>query len=60
MACMELFAAVADMIGNIAAVVAAVGVLLVNAKLDRLTGRVDEQGDTLRTHVNSPGLHRTV
>lgn len=49
MACMELFAAVADMIGNIAAVVAAVGVLFVNAKLD-----------TLRTHVNSPGLHRTV
>lgn len=60
MACMALFAAVADMIGNIAAVVAAVGVLFVNAKLDRLTGRVDEQGDTLRTHVNSPGLHRTV
>ena len=53
---MELFAAVADMIGN----VAAVGVLVVNAKLDRLTGRVDEQGDTLRTHVNTPGLHRAV
>lgn len=57
---MELFAVVADMIGNVAAVVAAVGVLIVNAKLDRLTGRVDEQGDTLRTHVNTPGLHRAV
>ncbi len=55
---MDLFAAVADMIGNLAAVVAAVGVLLVNAKLDRLTGRVNEQGETLRTHVNTPGLHR--
>ena len=55
---MELFNAVADTIGNLAAVVAAIGVLFVNAKLDRLTGRVNEQGETLRTHVNSPGLHR--
>lgn len=57
---MELFNAVADTIGNLAAVVAAVGVLFVNAKLDRLTGRVNEQGETLRTHVNSPGLHRAL
>lgn len=28
-----------------------------NRKFDRLTGRVDEQGETLRAHVNAPGLH---
>ena len=37
--------------------VAAVGVLVVNAKLDRLVGRVDEHGRILTTHVNAPGLH---
>ena len=40
---MDAFNAIADPIGNLAAVVAAVGVLFVNAKLDRLIG---------------PGLHR--
>ena len=39
-------------------VVAAVGVLIVNAKLDKVIGRVDEQGKTLTAHVNAPGLHR--
>ena len=32
-------------------------VFRLNAKFDRLTGRVDELGDTLRAHVNAPGLH---
>lgn len=57
---MELFNAVADTIGNLAAVVAAVGVLIVHAKLNRLTGRADGRGDTPRTHVNAPGLHRAL
>ena len=57
---MESFAAIADMIGNVAAVVAAVGVLVVNAKLDVLTGRADGRGDTPQTHANPPGLHRAV
>lgn len=39
-------------------VVAAVGVLIVNAKLDKVIGRVDEPGKTLTAHVNAPGLHR--
>ena len=52
---MEAFNTVADLIGNVAAVVAAVGMLFVNAKLDRLIGRVDT---TVTTHVSSPGLHR--
>ena len=51
-------ATLVDAIGNLAAVVAAVGVLVVNAKLDSVIGRVDEQGRTLTTHVNAPGLHR--
>ena len=51
-------ATLVDAIGNLAAVVAAVGVLVVNAKLDKVIGRVDEQGKTLTTHVNAPGLHR--
>lgn len=54
-------ATLVDAVGNLAAVVAAVGVLVVNAKLDKvlgLLGRVDEQGKTLTTHVNAPGLHR--
>ena len=55
---MDAFNAVADLIGNLAAVVAAVGVLFVNGKLDRLIGRVESQGEDLRAHVNAPGLHR--
>ena len=35
-------ATLVDVIGNLAAVVAAVGVLVVNAKLDKVIGRVDE------------------
>ena len=55
---MDAFNTVANLIGNVAAVVAAVGVLFVNAKLDRLIGRVDTLETTLTTHVSSPGLHR--
>ena len=55
---MDAFNVVADAIGNIAAVVAAIGVLIVNAKPDRLKGRVDEESRTLTAHVNAPGLHR--
>ena len=36
---MEAFNTVADLIGNVAAVVAAVGMLFVNAKLDRRSRR---------------------
>ena len=53
---MDSFNVIADAIGNIAAVVAAVGVLIVNAKLD-MKGRVDEQSRTLTAHINAPGLH---
>ena len=47
-----------DLVGNLAAVVAVVGVLFVNAKLDRLIRRVETLETTVATHVSSPGLHR--
>ena len=55
---MDVFNAVADTLGNLAAVVAAIGVLLVNAKLDRLTGSVDTLKEAHHAHVNAAGLHR--
>ena len=54
---MDSFNVIADAIGNIAAVIAAVGVLMVNAKLERLKGRADEQSRALTAHINAPGLH---
>ena len=50
--------AVVDVLGSLAAPVAAIGVVVVNAKLDKLVGRVDELGRTVTTHVNTSGLHR--
>lgn len=55
---MELFTAIAAAFGAVSGSVAVVGVLIVNAKLDRLVGRVDEQERTLTTHVNAAELHR--
>ena len=52
-------AAVGAVVGAVAGLYSAVGVHRVEGKLDTLTGRVDEQGETLRSHVNAPGLHRT-
>lgn len=54
---METYVAVMSTIGALSGALAAFGVFIVNAKLDRLTGRVAEQGETLRAHVNAPGLH---
>ena len=54
---LDILTAVAAVIGATAGVVAAVGVLIVNAKLDRLTGRVAANEATLTAHVNTPGLH---
>ena len=52
-------AAVGAVVGAVAGLSSAVGVHRVEGKLDTLTGRVDEQGETLMSHVNAPGLHRT-
>lgn len=49
---METYVAVMSTIGALSGALAAFGVFIVNAKLDRLTGRVAEQGETLRAHVN--------
>ena len=53
----EALTAIASIVAAVAALVAAGGMLIVNAKLDRLAGRVVEQGESLRAHVNAPGLH---
>ena len=37
--------------------VSAVGVLIVNSKVDRLTGQVQDLQELLVTHVASPGIH---
>ena len=37
--------------------VSAIGVLLVNSKVDRLTGQVQVLTELLVTHVTSPGVH---
>ncbi len=37
--------------------VSAIGVLIVNSKVDRLTGQVEALQQLLVTHVTSPGMH---
>ena len=37
--------------------VSAIGVLIVNSKVDRLTGQVWSLQELLVTHVTTPGLH---
>ena len=37
--------------------VSASGVLIVNSKVDRLTGQVEALRQLLVTHVTSPGMH---
>ena len=37
--------------------VSAVGVLIVNSKVDQLTGQVRSLQELLVTHVTTPGLH---
>ena len=37
--------------------VAAIGVLVVNAKLDKLAGKVETLEAGHHAHVNAPGLH---
>ena len=49
----EVVSGVAAMIGAFGGVVAAVGVLVVNGKVDRLAGRVDELSRAFNAHVNA-------
>ena len=37
--------------------VSAIGVLIVNSKVDRLTGQVQALQELLVTHVTTPGMH---
>ena len=55
---METLTAVAAVVGAVSGLVAAIGVLVVNSKLDKLTGRGDANTAQIAAHVNAPGLHR--
>ena len=37
--------------------VGAIGVLIINSKVDRLTGQVQTLQELLVTHVTTPGVH---
>ena len=54
---MEFLTAVAAVLGAVGSLVAAVGVLIVNGKLDKLIGRVDGLEASHNAPVNAPGLH---
>ena len=54
---LEVLTAVAAFVGALGSLVAAVGVLLVNAKVDRFIGRVQALEAGHNAHVNAAGLH---
>ena len=53
MAAFDVVAGVAAVIGACAGLVAAIGVLVVNGKVDRLTGLVNELSRAFNSHVNA-------
>ena len=55
---MDVLTAVAAVVGAVSGLIAAVGVLIVNSKLDKLTGRVEANAAAIAAPVNAPGLHR--
>ena len=48
---------VLQVITLLVSLVSAIGVLVVNSKVDRLTGQVSALQELLVTHVTVPGLH---
>ena len=52
------YTAIAATAGALTGAVAAVASLWNAYQFSVLKGRVDEQGETIRSHVNAPGLHR--
>ena len=49
----DVVAGIAAVVGACTGMVSAVGVLVVNGKVDRLTGRVDELSRAFNSHVNA-------
>ena len=41
----------------VVSLVSAIGVLIVNSKVDQLTGQVQALQELLVTHVTTPGMH---
>lgn len=54
---LDVLTAVAAFVGALGSLVAAVGVFMVNAKVDRFIGRVQAREDGHKAHVNTAGLH---
>ena len=54
---LDVLTAVAAFVGALGSLVAAVGVLLVNAKVDRFIGRVQALEAGHNAHVTAAGLH---
>ena len=53
------YTAIAATAGAVTGAVAAIASLWNAYQFSVLKGRVAEQGDNMRAHVNAPGLHRT-
>ena len=51
------FSTVLQVLTLLVSLVSAIGVLVVNSKVDRLTGQVQALQELLVAHVTSPGTH---
>ena len=54
---LESLTAAAALLGAIGSLVAAIGVFMVNAKVDRFIGRVEALEASHNAHVHAAGLH---
>ena len=48
-----------DLLTAFGALAAAIGVLVLNNKFNRLQGKVETLETSFNAHVNAPGLHRS-
>ena len=56
---MEVAQLAIDLLTAFGALAAAIGVLVLNNKFNRLQGKVETLETSFNAHVNAPGLHRS-
>ena len=56
---MEVAQLAIDLLTAFGALAAAIGVLVLNNKFNRLQGKVETLATSFNAHVNAPGLHRS-
>lgn len=56
---MEVAQLAIDLLTAFGALAAAIGVLVLNNKFNRLQGKVETLETSFNAHVNTPGLHRS-